>query len=284
MSAVTVKVYPVDLTGRNPSNLVANEIHHIHPLHSVIIPRYGSFYTDGVIVRNASNDRLTLGRDYHFSGLQEDYTRQTGKEVATKIVITNQSLTGEINITYQVYGSDEKYTAESMKALVDAFQVQREVSWENITNRPRKFPFPSHTHPTTEITNWTEMIRLMNHIVLILKQNRYNNNNAVLAMVHQLQMTTNQKLGEMEAITRNVLSGYSSIQQFKDKLNQTVSDMKAELNSLRSLSGVTQQLDRQRIELVEEMTRRGNTITSTLNQQRERAVQELEAKITELNA
>lgn len=152
-----VNKYPVDLTGKEPNNLIVFEKHTLTPPVStgdlrVLIPNYGGYYTDSLIVRDVSGTRLTPRIDYMASFLYEDATTRSGLEVCGAIIINNQNVSDVVHIDYQVVGGDLAVSTSALEEVLQALADDtRPVDWANIIGRPNTFPAAGHLHALWEL-------------------------------------------------------------------------------------------------------------------------------------
>ena len=101
----------VDITGKLAENKIEDELHLVNTLQSrsVILPKMGSFYSDGLVVKrvdSAGNETvLTEGTDYRVSEVNHEKTGKckSPKGVWEEIYIL-MDFDGKIKITYHAYG------------------------------------------------------------------------------------------------------------------------------------------------------------------------------------
>lgn len=102
--------YPLDLTGRSPTNLVPGE-------HKILLDRgdtpyrvvsfqAGGFYAHSLKVYDSAFKRLTANVDYIATYTHADLSAYTGMEVCSTVVILNPDITGSVVIGAQIVGSD----------------------------------------------------------------------------------------------------------------------------------------------------------------------------------
>ena len=68
---------------------------------------------------------LTAGVDYVPTMLQQDATRVSGKEVCQIVVITNQTLLGDVVLEYQAVGGDySPTTSDALEQLIETLKFR----------------------------------------------------------------------------------------------------------------------------------------------------------------
>lgn len=165
--------FNVDLTGTNVNNKIIDEPHTLaNRVYRSIAPIYGAYYTESLIVKDASNN-ATLIRDTHYKCLDVVGipTAQSGKEICTIIVIVDESVDSDVLVTYQALGGQYERTHEAIKTLVDNLLTDnRPVSWPNILNRPATFTPSHHLHRVGDVIGFeyltVELERLKNAVLL----------------------------------------------------------------------------------------------------------------------
>lgn len=165
--------YPVDLTGVNYNNLIADELHILANLpNRALIPMYAPYFTESVSVRdNVSNRVLTKGTDYQCLQLVEEATIKTGKEVCEVILIVNPDVSGDVRVTYQTIGGLYQRTSDAILAMYNAvINDNRPVDWTNVLNKPHEYPPSLHRHLFRDVIGFEPLIveleRLRNAITL----------------------------------------------------------------------------------------------------------------------
>lgn len=146
--------YDLDLTGKNPNNLVSGEIHTVpNDNQYAFATDYGPFYSDSVKVTvKDTGVVLTQGVDYECLYLYADATQASGKPVTAVIHILNKSINADLLVDYQVVGGRFSSNAYALEELIAQLQIDnRSISWENIANKPLTFPPAPHLHAATDL-------------------------------------------------------------------------------------------------------------------------------------
>lgn len=247
---VNVK-YPVDRTGKHPDNRVVNERHLLTPLNRTLVPREGYFYAEGLVIQGGTRgdtNTLVLGQDYNLDDLNDILTHETGKSIFTSIVILNSKIMGEVQITYQCYGTRDEFTPGMVKGIIDEYRaiVPR---FDEITNRPKTYPFAPHAHPIGEISGWEGISAQLEHIANLLVSHRAVQSAEVQNALLNHRSSINDKLIEMKALLSTALDGSRSVTEFKRQLEIKLAEVNRELTTLRSQSGVLTEIDKTRKEL-----------------------------------
>ena len=162
--------YPEDLTGINPDNRIANEIHTIQPYTSsrprrVIIPNFRPFFTNPTYLQvydlGSSTPLTPLVKDvdYKCVELSEEATIQSGKEVCHSIIIENINVSEQVALSYQTIGG--LYTSDTstlVNLLNSGLNDTRPVHWDNLTNKPFSFDPTPHIHHLNDVIGYAPLI------------------------------------------------------------------------------------------------------------------------------
>lgn len=161
-----------DRTGLSADNLIQGEQHDIGiGRNRLLIPQYGAFYTEGVVIKDSSDNIIDRSL-YLFSDIYKEATLNSGKEVWNAIIITDMSIDQNLKIDYQAYGG--KFSA-NVQILLDwvnekLSQTVDPIEWLNLIDVPREFPVAAHQHLWSEVFGWDyikpSLVRLENAISL----------------------------------------------------------------------------------------------------------------------
>jgi hypothetical protein len=141
--------YPLDITGTNPDNFVANEDHVlINRPSRALAPTYGAYFSDTlVVVDKATQKTLKRGLDYLCTELIQVATEQTGKEVCYLIIIVNTTISSTVTVSYQAIGGAYTRSADAILSMLDLIhRDDRPVNWPDIVDRPDVFTPAPHLH------------------------------------------------------------------------------------------------------------------------------------------
>lgn len=149
----------LDLTGNNPDNLIMR----IYPISQgipadkgeVFVPEYGVFFTKNLVVKHAdTNTTLVLNRDYYLTYYSKHLKSNYNLEGFAGVVLTNKTLTGNIEITCQYVGGGYiAYNPTYIKNTVDLINgVPEALIWDNVLDAPGKANPEGHKVPAENIT------------------------------------------------------------------------------------------------------------------------------------
>ena len=162
--------YPEDLTGINPDNRIANEIHTVHPYRvsrprRIVIPNFRPFFTDTAYLQvydlGSSTPLTPLIKDvdYKCVEISEEACIQTGKEVCQSIIIENIHVTTQVAVSYQTIGG--LYTSDTstlVNLLNSGLNDTRPVHWDNLTNKPFTYDPAPHLHHLNDVIGYAPLI------------------------------------------------------------------------------------------------------------------------------
>lgn len=171
-----INKYPLDLTGRNPTNLVINEPHtltaNVDGASRAFVPNYGSFYTQGLVIRNGAGETLKPRVDFIATYLFEEASLRTGLEVCGAIVIVNPNVTDSIYIDYQCVGGDYSQSVDALDQVIAALNANEDdkpVKWGNIKGKPTTYPPGEHMHALWELYGFEYMVTELERIAAAIK-------------------------------------------------------------------------------------------------------------------
>jgi hypothetical protein len=159
--------YALDYTGENPDNKILNEIHTSSGARNgVIVPHYGAFFADSVIVRDVSTGlELKRGKDkdYIVGEVSVEPTMITGKEVCNTILAINQNAINDFSIDYQTIGG-QYLNLEPVISEHSGIVYVGPVDWNNILDKPDKFPPTLHPHVLGDVYGWEYLVEALERI------------------------------------------------------------------------------------------------------------------------
>lgn len=160
--------YPLDRTGTSPDNLVQNERRTLKPARNrVFNTQNGAFFTESFTLRDLTTGQtLQKGVQYKFDNFHRIASQDLKQEVASLIVVVDESVGSEVAYDYQVVGGYYSYSVNAIvKQIEDLKLDNRPVEWGNILNKPEVFPPAPHLHDAGDVygleyvVNLLEMIR-----------------------------------------------------------------------------------------------------------------------------
>lgn len=159
--------YPLDPTGENPNNAVVGELHTLsNKQNRVVIPTFNPIFSKGLVVYDATtNVQLQRGVDYLCIGFMQEASLKLGQEVVSAIIITNQNISSQVKINYQVVGG--LYTNKSnliYQLYEDVLNDERPVDWVNILNKPSEYTPALHKHLLMDVVGFESVVNSLERI------------------------------------------------------------------------------------------------------------------------
>lgn len=247
-TAKQYKRYPLDLTGNHPDNRVMAEVHSITPQERIFNVMAGAFYTESVQITYLG-ERLTAHEDFRFHRVVEDAIRQSGKDVAMLIEITDKAISGDIEVRYQAVGGEFQNIHESLVDMLENYKHDaRGTFYKDIIEKPRFFEPVRHLTSIYDIYGLNPITGPLNELVSIARHRATKENSSLLIRLHRIeQMIHDADLGNLD------LSGIANL---RNELNQVKKQVAAaditaltqSFNALKSalesqISGLTEKVD-----------------------------------------
>lgn len=247
-TAKQYKRYPLDLTGNHPDNRVMAEVHSITPQERIFNVMAGAFYTESVQITYLG-EQLTAHEDFRFHRVVEDAIRQSGKDVAMLIEITDKSISGDIEVRYQAVGGEFQNIHESLVDMLENYKHDaRGTFYKDIIEKPRFFEPVRHLTSIYDIYGLNPIAGPLNELVSIARHRATKENSSLLIRLHRIeQMIHDADLGNLD------LSGIANL---RNELNQVKKQVAAaditaltqSFNALKSalesqISGLTEKVD-----------------------------------------
>lgn len=152
-----IKCLEFDPTGVSPTNLITDEIIEIPDVvdNKAIVLKHGAFYIGTLELSTYDGEPLTKWVDYKPVRQYTDKVLRTGKANASFILINRSDLRGRVRATYQAVGYPGGMSAKDMVDIITAIaNDRRDFYWDNINNKPGKFPPLPHTLNVKDTFNW----------------------------------------------------------------------------------------------------------------------------------
>lgn len=247
-TAKQYKRYPLDLTGNHPDNRVMAEVHSITPQERIFNVMAGAFYTESVQITYLG-ERLTAHEDFRFHRVVEDAIRQSGKDVAMLIEITDKAISGDIEVRYQAVGGEFQNIHESLVEMLENYKHDaRGTFYKDIIEKPRFFEPVRHLTSIYDIYGLNPIAGPLNELVSIARHRATKENSSLLIRLHRIeQMIHDADLGNLD------LSGIANL---RNELNQVkkqvaaadITTLTQSFNALKSalesqISGLTEKVD-----------------------------------------
>jgi hypothetical protein len=162
MSTINPNRYPLDLSGSLVSNLVKDENVTL-PVRKtrVFQPLSAPYFKDSIKIVDTTNGRQLTNSQWKPFNLIGSATLQTGigAEVYAFVVITDQSVSGSLKITYQTVGGDYITGYESLLNLINSQTTDdRPIAYGNILELPEGFDTNNHLHDLNNTYGWEHVI------------------------------------------------------------------------------------------------------------------------------
>ena len=171
--------YQLDPTGISPNNLVASELHAARQFSfTVIIPTYGAYFTDSLVVYNTANASVPLvrGTDYICMELVEDATAKYGKEICQLIYLNPNINITQVSINYQCLGGLYEYQTSNIEnlyynAMTSSQQAQSQVvDWyANVINKPNLYTPTNHINMLEDIYGFEPLVYAIERLRNVLQ-------------------------------------------------------------------------------------------------------------------
>lgn len=247
-TAKQYKRYPLDLTGNHPDNRVMAEVHSITPQERIFNVMAGAFYTESVQITYLG-ERLTAHEDFRFHRVVEDAIRQSGKDVAMLIEITDKAISGDIEVRYQAVGGEFQNIHESLVEMLENYKHDaRGTFYKDIIEKPRFFEPVRHLTSIYDIYGLNPITGPLNELVSIARHRATKENSSLLIRLHRIeQMIHDADLGNLDlsgiANLRNELNQVKKQVAAADitALTQSFNVLKSALES--QISGLTEKVD-----------------------------------------
>lgn len=247
-TAKQYKRYPLDLTGNHPDNRVMAEAHSITPQERIFNVMAGAFYTESVQITYLG-EQLTAHEDFRFHRVVEDAIRQSGKDVAMLIEITDKSVSGDIEVRYQAVGGEFQNIHESLVDMLENYKHDaRGTFYKDIIEKPRFFEPVRHLTSIYDIYGLNPIAGPLNELVSIARHRATKENSSLLIRLHRIeQMIHDADLGNLD------LSGIANLRNELNQVKKQVADvditaLTQSFNALKSalesqISGLTEKVD-----------------------------------------
>lgn len=175
MAYSTTNLYPEDLTGTNPANLITNESQTLQvpgPLDFYfIIPKAAPFFVDSLVVKNGANNQVyTPGVDYQVGHLFIEAMNSTGRPIAGSIRFMRTDIKGQVLLTYRTIGGDWGFDDTAILRELANKQLNPLIrSWGDIDPLPYSFPPLAHDQRVDTLVGSDEINKTLEEIAAILE-------------------------------------------------------------------------------------------------------------------
>lgn len=182
--------YPLDLTGRNPNNLVLGEPHVLPTgVNRAVVPNYGAFYSASLVVRDAdSGVALVPHEQFKAIQLYQEATEKTGQEVTAALVVTDTNVSENIIIDYQAIGGEFSYSVTGLREMLSQLDIDnRPVRWGDILGKPNLYPAAPHLHDAGDLYGFeymVEAIDTLRHAIMVGQEGTLGELRQYVALIH----------------------------------------------------------------------------------------------------
>lgn len=174
-------LYPLDLTGSQPSNKIRDEKHTISPpsqitQSSFVVLRACPFFAHNVVVKDGIGPTartLAFGEDYLLTHKSIALTMHTKKPVYASIQFKDRNYTGTIYVTYQTVGGEynlDDYTI--VEKLTRQKYIINHTSFDQIVGLPASFPNPPHQHDPTDLVGMEQIVEQLSNLAAAIRGNK----------------------------------------------------------------------------------------------------------------
>lgn len=167
MAPVPIK-YPLDPTGISPANLVVGEAKTLgNTKIRVFGMLYGPFFTESLVVKDAANGRVLIRDvDYYATEMYQLPTEMYGKEICAIVIITNQTVSANVTVDYQVLGGEFSYSYDAIVQLITKLNLDnRPVAWGSLIDKPDAFEPAPHLHDAGDVYGMEYIVVALERVV-----------------------------------------------------------------------------------------------------------------------
>lgn len=194
--------YPYDPTGVNSQNLVSEEKHTIpREDNRAFATLAGPFFTDSLVVKDASGNILKRKTDYVAFEYVSDPSEITGKEVCCAVLIKNSEIEGDVFVTYQAVGGPFSLNVEAITQAIANLEIDaRTVAWGDILAKPDYFPPLRHLHDIGDIYGFEYIVNAIEDLRNAVLNGDTASHSAIIRRIDDLRNWVNQRLVDNIAI------------------------------------------------------------------------------------
>lgn len=242
-------LYPLDLTGKAPSNRVTGEKQTISAPSGAfdfhfIIPRSGPYYRDTLVIRHIETNKILVrGTDWepgHWFKSASYETENAEGGIYQSILFTDRTLSGSVElITYNVLGDEWSLDeAKILEILSNKVVDPRSILYEQVNGKPEVFPPMGHPHPADDLIGMREQVEATYQVADALRErteqlpsqlrlaleNYYNRSEVDQLLVTLSESLINGILGPeiesmLEAVIAQMIGGYYTKGQVDTMIN-----------------------------------------------------------------
>lgn len=176
MAYSTTNLYPEDLNGTNPLNLIKNEVHTLQVPQNpkdfyFIIPYAAPFFVDSLrVFNNATGDEYYEGDDFLVGHRFIEAMDSIGRPIAGSIRFMRFDIIGQVRLEYRTIGGNWGFSdAAILRELSHKTYNPLVRSWGDIDVLPYSFPPLIHDQPLNELVGSPELHASLERIADILE-------------------------------------------------------------------------------------------------------------------
>lgn len=141
-------IYSLDTTGVDINNKITDEVHQLQSKKvRAISPRYSPFFSESISMKDTLTGLPISSESYKFFNLQGLASAMYGKEIYNIILITDENISNNVEVTYQTLGGEYTRLYDSGIDLINMlYDDNRPVDWPNIIDKPEEFKPNLHLH------------------------------------------------------------------------------------------------------------------------------------------
>lgn len=171
-------LYPLDLTGTQPSNRIKNEKHTVNPPNDIthssfIVLRACPFYEHTLVIKDGTSvtaRTLVEGQDYICTHQSITLTHHTKRPVFGSVMFVDRQYTGTVYVSYNTVGGEWTLDDNSIveKMTRDAYSIHH-VSFDQIAGVPSSYPNAPHDHDPSTMVGLEEVVTRLTEIAAALR-------------------------------------------------------------------------------------------------------------------
>lgn len=175
MAYSTTNLYPEDLNGTLPSNLITNETQTLQAPgpndYYFIIPHAAPFFVDSLkVVLTSTSKALVEGDDYQVGHLFIEAMDSTGRPIAGSIRFMKPTIIGQVKLTYRTIGGPWGFSDQAILRELSNKQLNPLTrSWGDIDTLPYAFPPLPHDQRIDTLVGSDKINETLNKIADILE-------------------------------------------------------------------------------------------------------------------
>lgn len=159
----TTGLYPEDLNGTNPLNLIVGEVQTLtvpgKDDYFFIIPRAAPFFVDSLVVTNAlTGVKYNENDDYLVGHWFVEAMDSVGRPIAGSIRFMKRNITGQVKLTYRTIGGNWGFSDAQILAELNRKTLNPLIrSWGSVGELPYSFPPLEHDQSIDSLVGSAEI-------------------------------------------------------------------------------------------------------------------------------